>query len=302
MARSPVMRATLAIPRRPPPIRARGSVLLAILGLGVWAFLALDLTWAQVIPTAAGLRQIGEFFSYALRPALSYQPGEVPDGSPSLLVQALLSARLTLIFAVTAMSLSVVIGGVLGFLGSTAWWSGDASGSRTAIGRYARRTVAPAIYATTRVVITLMRSVHELIWAVLFLAALGLNDLSAVIAIAIPFGGTLAKIFSEMIDEAPRDAADALRGAGASGAQVFCLGLLPRALPDMSAYALYRLECALRSSAILGFFGWETLGYFVKQEWENADYDQVWTYLYTLLLLVVLVEWWSSGLRRRFVA
>ncbi len=291
-----------AIPRRPAPIHARGAVLLAILGLGIWSFVALDLTWAQVIPSADGFRQIGEFFSYAWRPALAYRPGEVPEGSPSLIVQALHAARLTLIFAVTAMSLSVVVGGVLGFLGSTAWWCGDPAGSRSALGRYARRTVAPAIYSATRVVITLMRSVHELIWAVLFLAALGLNDLSAVIAIAIPFSGTLAKIFSEMIDEAPRDASGALRGAGASGAQVFCFGLLPRALPDMSAYALYRLECALRSSAILGFFGWETLGYFIKQEWENADYDQVWTYLYTLLILVILVEWWSSGLRKRFVA
>jgi len=291
-----------AIPRRPPPIHARGAVLLAILGLGVWSFVALDLTWAQVIPSAGGLAQIAEFFSYAFRPALAYGPGEVPAGSPSLIMQALLGAKLTLIFAVTAMSLSVVVGAVLGFFGSTAWWAGDPAGSRTALGRYVRRTAAPAIYAVTRVVITLMRSVHELIWAVIFLAALGFNDLTAVIAIAIPYGGTLAKIFSEMIDEAPRDASNALRSAGANSVQVFCFGLLPRALPDMSAYALYRLECALRSSAILGFFGWETLGYFIKQEWENADYDQVWTYLYTLLVLVILVEWWSGHLRKRFVA
>jgi len=291
-----------AIPRRPPPIRARGATLLAILALGVWSVFALDLTWAQVWPGSNDFHQIAEFFSYAFRPALSFRAGEVPENAPSLLSQALRGAQLTLTFAVTALSVSVVVGCVLGFLGSTAWWTGSPAGARTLLGRWAQRVVAPAIYGTTRVVITLMRSVHELIWAVLFLAALGFNDLSAVIAIAIPYGGTLAKIFSEMIDEAPRDASEALRGSGATGAQVFCFGLLPRALPDMSAYALYRLECALRSSAILGFFGWETLGYFIKQEWENADYDQVWTYLYTLLALVVIVEWWSGHLRRRFVA
>ena len=126
--------------------------------------------------------------------------------------------------------------------------------------------------------------------------------MSAVIAIAIPYAGTLAKVFSEMIDEAPREASHALRAAGAGPVQVFLFGLLPRALPDMAAYALYRLECALRSSAILGFFGWPTLGYFIKQEWEAADYGEVWTYLYVLLGLVLLVEWWSGGLRRRFVA
>ena len=142
----------------------------------------------------------------------------------------------------------------------------------------------------------------ELLWALLFLCAFGLSNANAVLAIAIPYGGTLAKIFSEMIDEAPRDAAEALRATGASPGQVFAFGLLPRALPDMAAYAFYRFECALRSSAILGFFGWETLGYFVKLEWESADYAEVWTYLYTLLALVLLVEWWSSGLRRRFVS
>jgi phosphonate transport system permease protein len=147
-----------------------------------------------------------------------------------------------------------------------------------------------------------MRSIHELIWAVLFLAAFGLSHLSAAIAIAIPFGGTLAKIFSEMIDEAPRDVAHALRGSGASAPQVYLLGLLPRALPDMTAYAFYRFECALRSSAILGFFGYPTLGFYIAASFENLHYGEVWTYLYTLLVLVILVDWWSGALRKRFVA
>jgi phosphonate transport system permease protein len=295
-------RSAAALPPRPSPLRPRGAVLLAILAMGVWAFVTLDLTWSQIVPGPDDFRQMGHFLSFAFRPAFSRPAEDVVAGAPPLLLQALRSAQLTLVFAVTAMSVSVAVGIVLGFLASNAWWAGDPAGARTALGRWARRVVAPAIWSTTRVVIAGMRSVHELIWAVLFLAAMGLNDLSAVIAIAIPFGGTLAKVFSEMLDEAPRNASVALRAAGARPGQVFVFGLLPRALPDMSAYALYRLECALRSSAILGFFGWETLGYFVKLEWESADYAEVWTYLYTLLALVLLVEWWSSGLRRRFVS
>jgi len=54
------------------------------------------------------------------------------------------------------------------------------------------------------VVIAAMRSVHELLWAMLFLAAMGLSPATAVVAIAIPYGGTLAKIFSEMVDESPQ--------------------------------------------------------------------------------------------------
>jgi len=137
---------------------------------------------------------------------------------------------------------------------------------------------------------------------VLCLAAFGLSELSAVIAIAIPYSGTLAKVFSELIDEAPRDAAHALRAAGASPVAVFIVGLLPRALPDCAAYALYRFECALRSSAVLGFFGYPTLGFFISASFENLHYGEVWTYLYTLLLLVVVVDWWSGAVRRRLVA
>jgi ABC-type phosphate/phosphonate transport system permease subunit len=122
------------------------------------------------------------------------------------------------------------------------------------------------------------------------------------VAIAIPYGGTLAKIFSELIDEAPRDSAGALRELGASPAQQFVFGLVPRALPDMCAYAFYRFECAVRSSAVLGFFGFPTLGYSIAQAFENLHYREVWTYLYALIALVLLVELWSGSLRRRFVA
>ena len=147
-----------------------------------------------------------------------------------------------------------------------------------------------------------MRSVHEVLWAVIFLAAFGLTPLAAVVAIAIPYGGTLAKIFSEMIDEAPRDAAMALRAAGASELQVYGFGLVPRALPDMTAYAFYRFECALRSSAVLGFFGLETLGREIHQAFTSENYGEVWTHLYVLLALVIVFDAWSGRLRARFAS
>ena len=147
-----------------------------------------------------------------------------------------------------------------------------------------------------------MRSVHELLWALFFLAALGLNSFSAVLAIAIPYGGTLAKVFSEMIDEAPRDTAQSLGAIGATRAQVFLWGLFPRALPDISAYAFYRFECAVRSSAVLGFFGYPTFGYYIRLSVENVHYRELWSYLYALFALVILLELWSSQLRTRWVA
>jgi phosphonate transport system permease protein len=293
--------AAVAVRRAPFAMRRRGVVLLAIaLAAGI-AFLALDAPLAGLVPQRGGLAIVRGFFARMLRPALTYETA-VPPGTPPLLLEALGGLRRTLVFAVAAMSLAVPAGFVLGFLGSTAWWSGDLAGGGSSVSRALRRSVAPAVWGAMRALIVGMRSIHELLWAVIFLAAFGLSTTSAVLAIAIPYAGTLAKVFSEMMDEAPRDAALALRGAGAGPAQVFCFGLLPRALPDMGAYAFYRFECSVRSSAVLGFFGFPTLGYSISAAFENLHYGEVWTYLYALGALVVGIEIWSSALRRRFVA
>lgn len=284
------------------PAGLRRLVLGGIVAAGLAAGLALELDPRDLMPGPGGLTVAGEFFSRALSPALTYEAEFVPASAPPLPLKVLGALRTTIVFAAAAVSVSIVIGLVLGFLGSTAWWAEDPVRGRTRWRRALGRGVTLSVYGGTRVLIALMRSVHELLWAVLFLAAFGLSNLAAVIAIAIPYGGTLAKVFAELIDEAPRDAAYALRAAGASSAQVFLFGLLPRALPDMSAYAFYRFECSLRSSAVLGFFGYPTLGYYLAASFENLHYGEVWTYLYGLFGLVILVEWWSGALRRRFVA
>jgi phosphonate transport system permease protein len=287
--------------RRPFPIGTRGMVLLAIGASAIAAGVLLDASLGDLVPRSGGLAIVREFFAHAWRPAFDYE-SPPPAGTQPLWVHALEAARKTLVFAAAAMSLALCAGIALGFLAASAWWAGDPAGGRSSLPRTIARALGPVVWGLARSVIVAMRSVHELLWAVLFLAAFGLNTASAVIAIAIPYAGTLAKVFSEMIDEAPRDSAHGLRALGASPAQVFCFGLLPRALPDMSAYAFYRFECAVRSSAIMGFFGFPTLGYDIHAAFENLHYAEVWTYLYTLIALVVGIEIWSGALRRRFVA
>jgi phosphonate transport system permease protein len=295
-------RASVAPLRRAPfALGRRAIVVLSIVLAALVAFIFLNAPVRGLLPQRGGLGIVRAFFAAMLHPALTYESG-VPQGTPPLLLEALAAARRTLVFAAAAMSLALLSGFVLGFFASTAWWSGDLVGGGSRAARRFRKSVAPAIWGATRVLIVGMRSVHELLWAVLFLAAFGLNTAAAVVAIAIPYAGTLAKVFSEMIDEAPRDSALALRAAGAGPAQVFCFGLLPRALPDMCAYAFYRFECAVRSSAVLGFFGFPTLGYSISAAFENLHFTEVWTYLYALASLVVVIEIWSSALRRRFVA
>lgn len=282
-------------------IGRRRLVLIAILGACVPAAFVLHLSWTDLVPQRGGLAIVREFFAAALAPALWHE-SEVPAGTPPILVTALAAARRTVVFAAAGVSLALAGGIVLGFLGSSAWWEGERIGGRSRAMRWLARSVAPVVYGATRVLIVVLRSVHELLWAVLLLAAFGLSPTTAVVALAIPYSGVLAKVFSEMLDEAPRDSGLALRAAGAAPLQVFAFGLLPRALPDMCAYAFYRFECAVRSSAVLGFFGFPTLGYYLAQSFENLHYREVWTYLYVLVALVVAIEVWSGAVRRRFVA
>lgn len=282
-------------------IGRRGVVLALVACAGIAAVAELGVS-SYLWPSREDFFQIRTFFAAALHPAFEFESGRELAGGETLMQVLGDSLGRTVLFATTAVSLSLVIGIVLGFPASSAWWTADPAGAPSPLVRTLRRTIFPALYGAARTLATVMRSIHELLWAVLFLSAFGVNDLAAVFAIAIPYGGTLAKIYSEMIDEAPRDAALALRESGAGPAAVFTFGLLPRALPDMSAYTLYRFECALRSAAVLGFFGWQTLGYHIELMWKKARYAEVWTFLYALILIVVVLDWWSGALRRRLSA
>ncbi|MFT5048668.1 MAG: phosphonate transport system permease protein [Chlamydiales bacterium] len=279
----------------------RGWVLAALVAIGVVAWLQLGLAPARLVPRAGGLQIARDFFAGALTPALDYQSNDVPVGAPPFLLRLLSALGSTVVYAAAAVALALPAGLLLGFVASSIWWAADPmrGGSRRRVGRSA---LAGTTQAAVRTLIAVLRSVHELLWAVVFLAAMGLSPVTGVLALAIPYSGTFAKVFSEMLDEAPTDSARAVRGVGAGSVGVFLWGILPRALPDMAAYVFYRFECAIRASAVLGFFGFPTIGYFLRASFEDTQYREVWSYLYALLALVLLLELWSSALRRRFVA
>ena len=272
---------------RPGSLGTGGLVVAGLAAAALVSALVLGLGPGGLLPGPGGLRLAADFFGRALSPALAFEGAWSQGGPAAVLWQALGAAVQTVIFAAAAVSLALVAGLGLGLLGASAWWP---------------HRGAALVTVPVRALVALMRSVHELIWAVLLLAAFGTDPLVAVVAIAIPYGGTLAKVFAEMLDEAPRDAAGALAAAGATPAQGFLVGLLPLAVPDLVSYAFYRFECGLRSAAVLGFFGFPTLGYHLAVSFENLHYGEVWTYLYVLFALVVAVDWWSGRLRREVLA
>lgn len=269
-----------------------------VLGLGIVFFLCawrLGLTPAGLLPPdSTHWERTGEFFSAALHPAFDYEDSNVPDGADPIWWKGLKGIFLTLKFALGAMSLAVPAALILGFLGSSAWWP-EPCGP-------VLRMVLGVIYMSCRFLMSFLRSIHELIWALLILSAVGVSPLAGMIALALPFSGTLGKVFSELVDEEAREAGRALKAIGHRPWQTFLVGIFPAALPNLITYSFYRFECALRSSAVLGFVGIETIGLYIELSHEEFYYREVWTYLYLLIALIVVVDLWGAGIRRRLNA
>jgi phosphonate transport system permease protein len=152
---------------------------------------------------------------------------------------------------------------------------------------------------TLRIILAVPRAIHEVIWGLFFINIFGLDPLVAVLAIGIPFGAITARVFAGILDETPREALRSLEGSGVTPWKALFYGLLPQAFPDLLSYTFYRLECAIRAAAVLGLIGAGGLGYQILLSLQSLRYEQVWTFLYALILLSALTDAWSSYLRRR---
>lgn len=251
--------------------------LLTMILLGAFAWSLLSVSWQNGVFHAGGLHAIGRIFGAIF----------TPDLSSSVINSAISSGWRTLAYAVTGLSLALVIGIPLGVLASGVL-------SRSPLPRLLN-------IGLIRGVLAFCRSIHELVWAWLFVAALGLSPMAAVLALGIPYAGILGRIYSELLQDVPQAPLDALRSAGASEWRVFWHGRLPMALPDALSYTFYRLECGIRSAAVLSFVGLGGLGFQIQISLEDLAYGRAWTFLLFLVLLVVLVDLWSSAARRRMV-
>ena len=132
----------------------------------------------------------------------------------------------------------------------------------------------------------------------LFVAAIGLSPVAAIFALGLPYGGILGRIYAELLQDVPPEPLRALRAAGASPWRLVIYGYVPMSLPEMVGYTFYRFECAIRSAAILSFVGVQGLGYQLQLSLRDLLFDQVWTLLLFLVAVIVVVDLWSSRVRR----
>jgi phosphonate transport system permease protein len=136
-----------------------------------------------------------------------------------------------------------------------------------------------------------IRAVHELFWALIFLQLFGLSPLTGLLAIAIPYAGIFGKVYAEILEEADPGPLQALP-AGSGRVSAFCFVRLPDVWHQVTTYTLYRLECGIRSSAVLGFVGLPTLGYHLETAFSQGSYSEVAALLLLFYAVIATIRWW----------
>lgn len=221
--------------------------------------------------------------------AAFWPPAHTPD-----FLRLLLEATLqTLAIATAGMTLALLVAIPAGLLASRALSLSAASrgGRPSSLGQLLRWPV--------RGLLIFLRSVPEIVWALLFVRAVGLGPTAGVLAIAITYAGMLGKVYAEIFESVDPRPMHALLQAGADRVSAFLYGILPNAAAELTSYTVYRWECAIRASVVMGFVGAGGLGQQIDLSLRMFAGDEVSSMLLTFLLLVLLADALSRLLRGR---
>ena len=244
--------------------RATLFVGLAVLGWLLWD------TGADPVRLARGVPWMVEFVRRMLPPD--------PRVLPSALTGALVTVEIALLGTVVAATLALP----LGFLS-------------------ARNVAPPGVFYPARAVLNLFRSIDTLVYALIFVAAVGLGPFPGVLAVVAYTTTSLAKLYSEAIEGIDRGPVDAIVATGATRLQVLRYGVLPQVLPLFLSYVLYRLETNIRAATVLGFVGAGGVGFYLQTYLRMIDYPAASTVLLVTIAMVMAIDALSSRVRARLV-
>ncbi|GGB93495.1 phosphonate ABC transporter, permease protein PhnE [Marinobacterium zhoushanense] len=146
-------------------------------------------------------------------------------------------------------------------------------------------------WRAVRVLCAAVRSVHELFWGLIFMQLYGLSATTGLLAILVPFAGVFAKVFAEIFEQQSRDPGLTL-AVGLNPVKRYVYTLISQSWPALLSYTRYRFECALRSSAILGFIGLPTLGFHLETAFKQGQYAEAGALLWAFVLLIACIRFW----------
>lgn len=196
----------------------------------------------------------------------------------------------TVAIATAGIALALLLAIPLTLLGTSALSVSALSGRMSRLPALMRQII--------RWLLIVLRSVPELVWALVFVRVVGLGPTAGVIAIALTYAGMLGKVYTEILESGEAHATQSLMRNGGGRMQSFFYGLLPQNAAELTSYTVYRWECAIRSSAVLGFVGAGGLGQQLDNSMKMFKGGEVATLLLVFMLLVWLADKASSWLRK----
>ncbi|MFT5645030.1 MAG: phosphonate transport system permease protein [Janthinobacterium sp.] len=251
-----------------PPRGIEGALLaLALLLLVVASFTSLELQWAEFF-SAQAAASVGEFLA-------GFAP---PDTSTPFLIKSSWATLETLSMSALGTLLAACAG--LFF-------------ALPAAGR-----CGPVLRSLSRMLLNVLRSIPELVWASILLIAAGLGPFAGTLALALHTSGVLGRLFADALENATPLPEQSLRTNGATPVTAFFYATLPQTLPQMLSYTLYRWENNIRAAAILGVVGAGGLGQMLKYHLSLFQMQRAATVIIAMLVLVALVDAISFAMRR----
>jgi phosphonate transport system permease protein len=168
------------------------------------------------------------------------------------------------------------------------------------VGFFAARntTPHPAVYYVSRIVLNFLRTIPDLALGLLFVAAVGLGAFAGTLALFIHTSAVLGKLLSESVENIDEGVVEAIRATGAGYTQVLSFAVLPQVLPDLISFTLYRLETNIRAASVLGLIGAGGIGYLMNTSFRTFQYQEASAIVLVLIVLVMVVDYASSRLRR----
>ncbi|WP_436494746.1 phosphonate ABC transporter, permease protein PhnE [Actinokineospora sp. HUAS TT18] len=259
-----------------PPRRAKPSVLVTaiVACLVVVHVLAWQETEFSPGALVQGWRGMADFLSEALPPDLRWK----------VLGPSIEAALVTLYIGLLGTTLSIPFALVLAFLASKA------------------TTRSTTVYQAARSILSFLRSVPDVVFALIFVTAVGLGPFAGVLALIFHNTGVMGKLWAEAMEETDLGPRDALKINGASGLQVATNAVFPTVLPQFVGLLLYRFDVNVRSSLVLGLVGAGGIGFLINQSIKLFRFDQMVTHILVVLVLVVAVDQLSAVVRRRIGA
>ncbi|MGV9801399.1 phosphonate ABC transporter, permease protein PhnE [Mycobacterium sp. NPDC003449] len=169
------------------------------------------------------------------------------------------------------------------------------------LGVLAARNTTPhwSLYALSRGVITVSRTIPDLVWGLIFVIAVGLGPEAGVLAITVDVMGFCGRFFAETIEDIEPGRIEGLRALGASHTGVLAGGVLPACMPSFVTTSMFALESSARSSVVLGLVGAGGIGIELATSMTLLRYDEALTIILAILVVVVVFERASAAIRRR---